>query len=69
MNIHESSLGLVTLQNDILFPLETALDRSDYSRIQINRGKQFSPISQSILNQFSCNFTHTIFHSCRDYSR
>ena len=38
-----------------------------YSRIHINRGEWFSPISQSIPNQFSWNFTHTIFHSCCDY--
>ena len=39
-----------------------------YSRIHINRGGWISPIFQSILNQFLWNFTHTIFHSCRDYT-
>ena len=38
-----------------------------YSRIHINHGEWISPISQSILYQFSWNFTHTIFHSCRHY--
>ena len=38
-----------------------------YSRIHTSRGEWMSPISQSILNQLSGNFTHTIFHSCRDY--
>ena len=38
-----------------------------YSRIHINRGEWISPFFQSILNQFLLNFTHTIFHSCRDY--
>ena len=31
----------------------------DYSRIHNNRGERISPISQSILNQFPWNFTHT----------
>ena len=42
-----------------------------YSQIHItfiNQDYWFSRISQSILNQFSWNFTHTIFHSCLDYS-
>ena len=38
-----------------------------YTRIHIHRGGWISPISQSILNQFPWNCTHTIFHSCRDY--
>ena len=38
-----------------------------YSQIHMNCDEWISPISQSILNQFSLNFTHTIFHSCRDY--
>ena len=45
-------------------------DRSNYSQIHIkfiNQDYWISRISQSILNQFSWNFTHTIFHSCRDY--
>ena len=41
-----------------------------YSQIHItfiNQDYWFSRISQSILNQFLWNSTHTIFHSCRDY--
>ena len=38
-----------------------------YTTIHIHRGGWISPITPSILNQFSWNFTHTIFHSCRDY--
>ena len=34
-----------------------------YSRIHINRGEGISPISQSILNQFSINFTLISFVS------
>ena len=34
-----------------------------YSRIHINRGELISPISQSILNQFSINFTLISFVS------
>ena len=37
-----------------------------YSQIHINRGEWFSPNYQSILKQFSWNFTHTIVHLCRD---
>ena len=42
----------------------------DYSQIHIkfiNQDYWISRISRSILNQFSWNFTHIIFHSCRDY--
>ena len=38
-----------------------------YTSIHIHRGGWISPITPSILNQFSWNFTHTIFHLCRDY--
>ena len=37
------------------------------SLIHINRGDWISPISQSILNQFLWNCTHTMLPSCRDY--
>ena len=43
---------------------------SIYSRIHIkliNQDYLISRISQSILNQFSWNCIHTIFHLCRDY--
>ena len=33
----------------------------------INQDYWISLIYESILNQFSWNFTHTIFHSCRHY--
>ena len=39
----------------------------NYTRIHIHRRGWISPISPSILNQFSWNFTHIIFHLCRDY--
>ena len=53
--------------------LPIIIDRSQsrlYSQIHIkfiNQDYWISRISQSILNQFSWNFTHTIFDSCRNY--